>query len=91
MVTADVRSLKQNDNADCYTWAGRMTDFTFRKSGTCGCELLGPDGLVVAWTVDVGWAALIVGLLNGSGNLTQVSERPRPAAIILETYAAQEG
>ena len=47
-----------------------MTEFTFRKSGTCGCELLGPDGLVVAWTVDVGWAALIVSLLNRIGQAT---------------------
>lgn len=49
-----------------------MTMFHYRQSGTTGCELLDPDGRVVAWTVDAGWAGIIVGLLNGAGC-------PRPA------------
>jgi len=38
--------------------------YTHRRSGTCGCELLDPEGMVIAWTTDAGWAGLIVGLLN---------------------------
>jgi hypothetical protein len=38
--------------------------FTYRQSGTTGCEILDADGQVFAWTVDAGWAGLIVGLLN---------------------------
>ena len=38
--------------------------FSYRRSGTCCCEIIDPQGLVVAWTVDAGWAGLIVGLLN---------------------------
>jgi hypothetical protein len=41
-----------------------MSEFTYRRSGTCGCELLEPQGKVFAWTADVGWAGIIVGLLN---------------------------
>ena len=37
-------------------------DFTARASGSVGCEILDPDGEVVAWTVDGWWAAVIVGL-----------------------------
>ena len=37
--------------------------FTFRRSGSRGCEIL-CDGSVVAWTVDETWAAAIVALLN---------------------------
>ena len=40
--------------------------FSFRRSGTAGCEILNPDGEVVAWTVEELWAALIVALLNES-------------------------
>jgi hypothetical protein len=38
--------------------------FAYRRSGTTGHEILDPNGLVIAWTVDVGWAGIIVGLLN---------------------------
>jgi len=34
--------------------------FSFRKSGTTGCEIIDADGSVIAWTVDVAWAGLIV-------------------------------
>jgi hypothetical protein len=37
--------------------------FTFRRTGTTGCEILA-DGKVVAWTVDEAWATVIVALLN---------------------------
>ena len=36
-----------------------MNDFTFRRSGTRGCEIL-CKGVVVAWTVDELWAVIIV-------------------------------
>jgi hypothetical protein len=41
------------------------TSFSFRLVGTVGCEIVA-DGVVVAWTVDELWAAIIVGLLNGA-------------------------
>jgi hypothetical protein len=41
--------------------------FTFRRSGTCGHELLDPDGQVFAWTIDVASAAAIVAALNWAG------------------------
>jgi hypothetical protein len=37
--------------------------YAYRLSGTNGCELLGPDG-VVAWTIESELAARIVKLLN---------------------------
>jgi thiazole synthase ThiGH ThiG subunit len=42
----------------------RNTPYSFRRVGTCGCEILAPTGSVVAWTVDDCWAATIVRLLN---------------------------
>lgn len=44
-----------------------MTAFTYRPCGTTGHEILDPAGQVIGWTVDVGWACLIVGLLNHPG------------------------
>jgi hypothetical protein len=41
-------------------------EYVARASGSVGCEILDPDGEVVAWTVDGWWAAVIVGLLNGA-------------------------
>jgi hypothetical protein len=38
-------------------------EYTFRRVATAGCEIL-RDGIVVAWTVDEEWAALIVARLN---------------------------
>ncbi len=38
--------------------------FTFRRVGTMGCEIVNPDGEIVAWTVDPAWAAIIVALLD---------------------------
>jgi hypothetical protein len=40
------------------------TGFAYRRTGTCGCEIIDPDGEVFAWTVDSARAGLIVGLLN---------------------------
>jgi hypothetical protein len=41
-----------------------MSEYSYRRSGSTGCEIIDPDGLVIAWTVDAAWAALIVELLN---------------------------
>ncbi len=42
-----------------------MTEpFAYRRSVTCGHVILDPDGSVIAWTVDAGWAGIITGLLN---------------------------
>ena len=61
-----------------------MSAYTIRRIATSGCELLAPDGTVIAWAVDEGWAALIAGLLNrveakgliGQGSVTR-GEQPR--------------
>jgi hypothetical protein len=52
--------------------------FTFRKAGSAGCEIVGPDG-VVAWTVDSVWAARIVALLNGADDVNPTSAYTAPA------------
>jgi hypothetical protein len=41
-------------------------EFWARASGSVGCEIIDPDGEIVAWTADGWWAATIVGLLNGA-------------------------
>ena len=41
-----------------------MDGFTFRLAGSMGCEILSPNGEVVAWAVDSVMAAIIVALLN---------------------------
>jgi len=41
-----------------------LEEYTFRLSGSMGCEILGPNGTVVAWTVDETMAMVIVALLN---------------------------
>jgi len=38
--------------------------FTYRRSGSCGCELLDAAGRVFAWTASIAWAAVITELLN---------------------------
>jgi len=38
--------------------------FTAHRIATCGCEIKGPEGDVIAWTVDEVWAGVIVALLN---------------------------
>ena len=43
-----------------------MSEFIFRRSGTCGCEIIDAVGRVFAWTVDPASAALIVAALNGA-------------------------
>ncbi len=42
-----------------------MDGYTARASGSVGCEIMNPDGEIVAWTTDGWWAAVIVALLNG--------------------------
>jgi hypothetical protein len=49
--------------------------YTYRRTGTCGCELLSPEGQVFAWTVDASWAGLVIGLLNAA----EENGLPRPA------------
>ncbi len=44
-----------------------MNGFTFRLAGSTGCEILSPDGVVIAWTVNPVTAAVIVALLNRAG------------------------
>ena len=39
-------------------------EFSFNRSGTTGCEIRGPDGLVVAWSMNEVWASVLVHLLN---------------------------
>ena len=41
----------------------RNNAFSFRRSGTAGCEIL-YNGNVIAWTVDEVWAALLTQRLN---------------------------
>jgi hypothetical protein len=41
-----------------------MNNFTFRRVATNGCEVLDPNGVVVAWAVDELWAVLLVAALN---------------------------
>ena len=50
----------------------KETSYTYRRSGTCGCEILDADGAVIAWTVNAEWAGRIVVLLN-------TNDYPRPA------------
>jgi hypothetical protein len=39
-------------------------EFAYRLVGSSGCEIVSPDGTVLAWTVDSATAAIIVALLN---------------------------
>ena len=49
--------------------------FIARRVGTTGHEIINPEGVVVAWTVDEPWATIIVAVLNpaitGSGGEIQ--------------------
>jgi hypothetical protein len=38
--------------------------FTARHNGATGYEIVGPDGVVVAWATGPYWAMLIAALLN---------------------------
>ena len=83
-----------------------MTDYTYRRSGLSGHEILDPEGLVIAWTVDVGWAGIIVGLLNGAAlqpptkekkmtkdeikNLIMTLLKHRPDLVIVRTETPAE-
>lgn len=52
------------------TMATKTTsDYSWRRSGTCGCEVLDRDGAVVAWTVDDLWAATIAHSLHGMSSM----------------------
>ena len=41
-----------------------LQPYSFRLVGTTGCEILNPDGEVIAWAANEATAAVIVGLLN---------------------------
>ncbi len=42
--------------------------YSARGCATVGCEILNPDGDVVAWTVNATWAEAVVDLLNGAND-----------------------
>lgn len=42
----------------------QSNEFTFHRVATNGCEIIDPNGVVFAWTVDELWAVLIVAELN---------------------------
>ena len=48
-------------------------NFTYRRSGSSGCEIVDPDGVVIAWTVDEVWAAMIVAELNRSPTANNIN------------------
>jgi len=54
---------------------GNDRPFAARRVGTTGHEIVGPQGEIVAWTVDERWAAVIVGLLNGTPHQVRGSLR----------------
>lgn len=41
-------------------------DYTYLRSGINGCELINKNGEVFAWTISVGWAAIVIDMLNMS-------------------------
>jgi len=43
-------------------------EYSARRCGSTGHEILDPKGEVVAWTVDGSWAAIIVDLLERAEN-----------------------
>ena len=49
--------------------------FSFRRVGTEGCEIVGPDG-VIGWTVDEPWAAVLVSILNGTATGSDIGRSP---------------
>lgn len=53
-----------------------MDSYTAQACGTTGHEILGPNGDVVAWTVDGYWGTLIAALLNESEQHGLVHPRP---------------
>ena len=52
--------------------------YTYRQSGTCGCELLDSEGMVIAWTADAAWAGIIVGLLNKAAPFQSPIDTEKP-------------
>ena len=44
-----------------------MSEYTFRLVGTTGCEIVTPDGSVIAWTADTATAAI-----SGTGHCKDV-------------------
>jgi len=51
-----------------------MNAYVARRRGTAGCEIVSPEGKVIAWTTDEYWGSLVAWLLNG----TNVVARPLP-------------
>ena len=46
--------------------ATEIGGFTVAQVGTHGCEVRDPEGVVIAWTVNRGWAMAIAGLLEAA-------------------------
>jgi len=42
----------------------QQNNFTYRRSGSSGCEIADADGNIIAWAVDELWATVIVAQLN---------------------------
>lgn len=42
----------------------RTNNYSWRRIGTCGCEILDSDGVVVAWAANELWGATITHSLN---------------------------
>jgi len=49
--------------------------FTYRRSGSTGCEILDSDGNVVAWAMDELWAVVIVAGLNSSATAEKMTTK----------------
>ena len=51
----------------------RNNEFTFRRVATNGCEVHDPNGVVIAWTANELWAAIITHLLNNDGSAAETT------------------
>ncbi len=51
----------------------RNNEFTFRRVATNGCEVHDPSGVVIAWTANELWAAIITHLLNNDGSAAETT------------------
>ena len=71
--------------------------FSFNRMGTTGHEIRDPDGLVIGWTVDEMWAAVIAALLNcrpwiAAGSVSDVPEQLVAAkGLTTETNTSRQG
>jgi hypothetical protein len=60
----EIETFAMPDDVDRAAKKLMQCEYTYRRSGTCGCEILNADGVVFAWTVDPTSAAMIVAALN---------------------------